>query len=102
LGFGIRSATWISGLALSRFPTFQPRLSHTLNIPFLDGVVNGFFAFLTGKDWPQKIKKDRKEETKRVFCAPLWQECPQKIKIGGLIWLYLLIFTYIWLNSGST
>jgi hypothetical protein len=25
-------------------------LSHALNVPFLDGVVNGFFAFLTGKD----------------------------------------------------
>jgi hypothetical protein len=31
-----------SDLALSRFPNFQHRLSHALNIPFLDGVVNGF------------------------------------------------------------
>jgi len=37
-----------------------------------------------------------------VFCAALWQECAQKIKIGGYIWLYLVIFTAIWRNSGSS
>jgi hypothetical protein len=38
-------AQWFgrSDLAVSRFPNFQHRLSHALNIPFLKGIVNGFF-----------------------------------------------------------
>src|ERR1700677_908916 len=32
-----------SDLAVSRFPIFQRRLSHAFNIPFLKGIVNGFF-----------------------------------------------------------
>jgi hypothetical protein len=32
-----------SDLAVSRFPIFQHRLSHALNVPFLEGIVKGFF-----------------------------------------------------------
>jgi hypothetical protein len=32
-----------SDLAVSRFPIFQHRLSHALNVPFLKGSVKGFF-----------------------------------------------------------
>jgi hypothetical protein len=42
---GRKLAHWSrrSDLAVSRFPNFQHRLTHALNIPFLGGVVNGFF-----------------------------------------------------------
>jgi hypothetical protein len=42
-----------SDLAVSRFPIIEHRLSHALNIPFLTGIVNGVFGFLTGKEWPR-------------------------------------------------
>jgi hypothetical protein len=32
-----------SDLAVSRFPNFQHRLSHAPNVPFLKGIVKGFF-----------------------------------------------------------
>jgi hypothetical protein len=42
-----------SDLALSRFPNFRHRLSHALNIPLLDGVVNGFFEGWRG-NWHKR------------------------------------------------
>jgi hypothetical protein len=76
-----------------------------LTIPSLDGDCTSFLRKKlrkggeTGKvDGTERFAVEA-ETTKSVFCAPLWQECPQKIKIGGYIWLYLVIFTAIWLSS---
>ena len=42
-------------LAVSRFPIFQPRLSHALNIPFLKGIVKGFFEGWRG-NWHKRLE----------------------------------------------
>ena len=39
--------------------------------------------------WDEALRGEA-EATNSVFSVtPAWQKCPQKIKIGGYIWLYL-------------
>jgi hypothetical protein len=48
-----------SDLAVSRFPIFQRRLSHAFNIPFLEGIVNGFFEEWRG-NWHTRWDDDER------------------------------------------
>jgi hypothetical protein len=74
-----------SDLAVSRFPIVQHRLSHALNIPFLKGIVNGFFKGWRGNwhdtEWEEWEVEGQKDGHGRTLGRVPWH-IPPDIVVG--------------------